>query len=149
MLRRSERNLHHYQLTSFYKIKHLTDMFQNNMKKNGTKDHRIYILNLLYNTVYSEFYDLRCDIHKKTNKKEEFFIHLLKTKKKRETVLLYELSQPDNQCKSSKILERIIIKTSDKIRKYIDTYNNERKEAFILLSSKIGIDMVKNITSYL
>ena len=61
-----------------------------------------------------------------------------------------ELTQPDNQhIKSSKAFKRIIVKTCDKIKNYMDTYNNEKKEAFILLSSKIGIDIVKYVKSYL
>lgn len=150
MLRRSERISNNKKIISYTKLTRLTDAFQNNIRKNGTKNNRIYILNLLYNTVYNEFYEIRYDIHKTTTKKEDFFIHLIKAFEKRGIVILDELTQPDNQViKSSKALNRIILKTGCKIRKYIDKYNNEKKEAFILLSSKIGIDIVKNIKSYL
>lgn len=149
MLRRSDR-ISNYKTMPYTKLKHLTDEFKNNMIKNGTKNNRIYILNLIYKTVYNEFYEIRYDIHKTTSKKEDFFIHLIKSFEKRERVLLDELAQPDNQgIKSSKALKRIILKTGSKIRNYIDTYNNEKKEALILLSSKIGIDIVKSIKSYL
>ena len=150
MLRHSERISNNYKSMPYNKLKHLTDAYQNNMKKNGTKNNRIYILKLLYNTVYSEFYEIRYDIHNTTAKKEDFFIHFIKTLEKKGRVLLDELTQPDNQgITSSKALTQIILKTGNKIRKYIDTYNNEKKEAFILLSSFIGIDIVKNIQSYL
>ena len=60
------------------------------------------------------------------------------------------MTEPDNQdIKSSEALKRIIVKTCNKISNYIDTYNIKKTEAFILLSSKIGIDIVKHITSYL
>ena len=146
MLRRSERISDKYQSQSFYKIKDLTCMFQ----KKTTKKYRINILNKIYNIVHNEFYEIRHHVHKVTSKKEYPFILLIKAIKERGELLLDELTQPDNQgVKSSKALKQNIIKTIKKIRKYIDNYNNEKKEAFILLSSKIGIDIVKYVKSYL
>ena len=146
MLRRSERISNNYQSHSFYKIRDLTLSF----KKKTTKKERINILNKIYNIVHNEFYEIRHHVHKVTSKKEEPFILLIKSIKERGEVVLDELTQPDNQhVKSSKAFKRIIVKTCDKIKNYMDTYNNEKKEAFILLSSKIGIDIVKYVKSYL
>jgi hypothetical protein len=149
MLRRSERILKKPQ-RAFDKLVHLTNSFQDKFDKNRTKNDRIYILSELYKTVYSDFYELRHDIHKSNVGKEEYFIKILNSLEKSGRVLLNELLEPDIQGrKSSNALKRNIIKTSKKIRKYIETCNTEQKEAFIRLSSKIGLDLVKNIKSYL
>jgi hypothetical protein len=127
----------------------LTDEFIKNKTK-ITKQKRINIINQIYNIVHNEFYEIRHHYHQRNSEKEEAFIHLLKSLQESGEVLLDELTEPDNQdIKSSKALKRIVVKTRNKINNYIDTYNNEKKEAFILLSSKIGIDIVKHVTSYL
>jgi hypothetical protein len=147
MLRRSERILNERSsMGTIEKLRHLIGVFEN-IKKNGPKNHRIFILNLLYNTVYNEFYEMRHDIHKSNVEKEENFINLIKTFESREKVLLNELQLEVNV--NAKSLKKIIIKTGNKIRKYIDNYNSEKKEAFILLSSRIGSDLVRHIRSYL
>ena len=148
MLRRSERITTKYQ-SSFAKLQNLTDVFIKNTKK-ITKQERVNILNQIYNILHNDFFEIRHHAHKVASKKEETFIRLLKSTKERGEVVLDQLTEPDNQdIKSSKALKRIVVKTRNKINNYIDTYNNEKKEAFILLSSKIGIDIVKHVTSYL
>lgn len=151
MLRRSERiSNNSVSISSFDKLKHFTSMFQSDNQINRTKKQRVCNINLMYNLIYNEFYDIRYDIHKISPRKEELFIGLIKTIKNRENVFLDELEESDiKDTKSAKSLKRNIIKTSKKIRKYIDTYNSEQKEAFIRLSSKIGIDLVKNIKLFL
>jgi uncharacterized protein YjcR len=154
MLRRSERiSNNSLSISSIDKLKHFTALFQSDNQKNRTKKQRIRNINLMYNLIYNEFYDIRYDIHKLSPKKEEFFIKLIKTIKNRENVLLDELEQPDikyiKYIKLENSLKRNIIKTGNKIKKYIEIYNAEQKEAFIRLSSKIGIDLVKNIKSFL
>jgi hypothetical protein len=151
MLRRSERiSNNSLSISSIDKLKHFTALFQSDNQKNRTKKQRVRNINLMYNLIYNEFYDIRYDIHKLSPKKEEFFIKLIKTIKNRENVLLDELEQPDiKDIKLEKSLKRNIIKTGNKIKKYIEIYNAEQKEAFIRLSCKIGIDLVKNIKSFL
>jgi len=151
MLRRSERiSNNSLSISSIDKLKHFTALFQSDNQKNRTKKQRIRNINLMYNLIYNEFYDIRYDIHKLSPKKEEFFIKLIKTIKNRENVLLDDLEEPDiKYIKLEKSLKRNIIKTGNKIKKYIEIYNAEQKEAFIRLSSKIGIDLVKNIKSFL
>lgn len=151
MLRRSERiEKKGISISSFDKFKDLTHHYNNDIQNSSTKKQRIHNLNLIYNIIYNEFYDIRYDINKISTKKEDSFIHLIKVIKNRERVLLDELEQPDiKDIKIAKTLKRNIIKTSKKITKYIDTYNAEKREVFIRLSSKIGIDLVKNIKSFL
>lgn len=151
MLRRSERiSNNSLSISSIDKLKHFTTLFQSDNQINRTNKQRVRNINLMYNLIYNEFYDIRYDIHKLSPKKEEFFIKLIKTIKNRENVLLDELEQPDiKDIKLEKSLKRNIIKTGNKIKKYIEIYNAEQKEAFIRLSSKIGIDLVKNIKSFL
>jgi hypothetical protein len=151
MLRRSERiEKKGISISSFDKFKDLTHLYNNDIQNSSTNIQRIHNLNLIYNIIYNEFYDIRYDINKISTKKEDFFIHLIKVIKNKERVLLDELEQPDiKDIKTAKTLKRNIIKTSKKIRKYIETYHAEKKEAFIRLSSKIGIDLVKNIKSFL
>jgi hypothetical protein len=151
MLRRSERITNNsLSISAFDKFKHFTALFQSDNQINRTNKQRVRNINLMYNLIYNEFYDIRYDIHKLSPKKEEFFIKLIKTIKNRENVFLDELEETDiKDTKSAKSLKRNIIKTGNKIKKYIDTYNSEQKEAFIRLSSKIGIDLVKNIKLFL
>ena len=158
MLRRSERiSNNSLSISSIDKLKHFTALFQSDNQKNRTKKQRVRNINLMYNLIYNEFYDIRYDIHKLSPKKEEFFIKLIKTIKNRENVLLDELEQPEDELEQPDIkyiklensLKRNIIKTGNKIKKYIEIYNAEQKEAFIRLSCKIGIDLVKNIKSFL
>jgi hypothetical protein len=150
MLRRSERisTNANYQ-SSYAKLVDVTDAFKKIHKK-ITKQERVNILNQIYNILHNDFFEIRHHAHKVASKKEETFIRLLKSAKKMGEVILDELTEPDNQdIKSSKALKRIVVKTRNKINNYMDTYNNEKKQAFILLSSKIGIDIVKHVTSYL
>ena len=151
MLRRSERiSNNRPTISAFDKLNHFTSMFQSDNQINRTKKQRVCNINLIYNLIYNEFYDIRYDIHKISPRKEEFFIRLIKTIKNKENVFLDELEESDiKDTKSAKSLKRNIIKTSKKIKKYIDTYNAEQKESFIRLSSKIGIDLVKNIKLFL
>ena len=151
MLRRSERiSNNSVSKSAFDKLKHFTSMFQSDNQINRTKKQRVRNINLMYNLIYNEFYDIRYDIHKLSPKKEEFFIKLIKTIKNRENVFLDELEETGiKDTKSAKSLKRNIIKTGNKIKKYIEIYNSEQKEAFIRLSSKIGIDLVKNIKLFL
>jgi hypothetical protein len=148
MLRRSERISNNSE-PSWGKLRNLTDVFIKN-KTEITKKERMNIINKIYNIVHNEFYEIRHYCHQRESKKEEAFIHLLKSFKESGEVLLDQLTEPDNEdIKSSKALKRIIVKTRNKINNYIDTYNNEKKETFILLSSKIGIDLVKHVKYYL
>jgi hypothetical protein len=151
MLRRSERiSNNSVSISAFDKLKHFTGMFQSDNQINRTKKQRVCNINKMYNLIYNEFYDIRYDIHKLSPKKEEFFIKLIKTIKNKENVFLDELEEFDiKDTKSAKSLKRNIIKTGNKIKKYIEIYNAEQKESFIRLSSKIGIDLVKNIKLFL
>ena len=150
MLRRSERISKNQPITPYTKLRNLTDKFKTNITKNGSKNSRVYILNELYKIVYNDFYEIRHDMHKTTDKKEDFFVNLIKSFEKRGKIILDELTEEENMgLKSSNKLKRNIIKTSKKIRKYLDNVNSEKKNVFVLLSSKIGVDVITNINSYL
>ena len=116
MLRRSERISKNQPITPYTKLRNLTDKFKTNITKNGSKNSRVYILNELYKIVYNDFYEIRHDMHKTTDKKEDFFVNLIKSFEKRGKIILDELTEEENMgLKSSNKLKRNIIKTSKKI----------------------------------
>ena len=145
MLRRSKRINDDY---TCKKIEYLTNELK--IFKNKTKQERIKILNQYYIFTYLNFYGLRHYIHNTTNGKENSFIIHIKALEEKGFIFLNEIREPDfGHFKLVKALKQNIVKTCKKIRKYIDSYNNDKKETYILLSCRIGFDLMKHIKSYL
>jgi len=145
MLRRSKRINNDY---TCKKIEYLTNELK--IFKNKTQQERIKFLNQYYIFSYLNFYGLRHYIHNTTNGKENSFIIHIKTLEKKGFIFLDEIRQLDFvDFKLVKALKQNIVKTCKKIRNYIDRYNNDKKETYILLSCRIGFDLMKHIKSYL
>jgi hypothetical protein len=145
MLRRSKRINDDY---TCKEIEYLTNEVK--IFKTKTTQERIKILNQYYIFTYLNFYGLRHYMHNTTNGKENSFIIHIKTLEEKGFIFLDQIRELDNgHFKLVKALKQNIVKTCKKIRKYIDTYNNDKKEAYILLSCRIGFDLMKHIKSYL
>jgi hypothetical protein len=150
MLRRSERISNKYQITtSYHRLCNLTDKYKENINTNGSTIERIYIIKNMYMFVYNYFYQMRHEVHKEKILKEEYFLSFITIVEKRGKILLDQLTKIENiDVRKLNTIKENIIKTNDKIKKYMDIHNNEKKNVFILLSAKIGTDLAYNIKSY-
>jgi hypothetical protein len=149
MLRRSERITNkNIPNESYCKLRVMADTFIHNIQTNGSKKSRVYIINKLYSILYNEFYQIRDDIHNSHSKKEEFFISLIKIMAIRGNIILDELTKQDKTFKTETLKKNIVL-TLKKIEDYLGNHTKEKKETFLLLSSKIGVDLIPKINSYL
>jgi hypothetical protein len=111
----------------------------------------IYNLNLLYDIIYRDFYTIHHEMLLSATHKEDAFIKLITIVAKRGNVLISQILeiQETGKTVNAKTFIKNVLRTNEKIQKYIQKYNEEKNNVFCLLSSKIGVDIIHMIKEYL
>ena len=83
--------------------------------------------------------------------KEDAFIKLITVVARRGNVLISQIleRQETGKTVNAKTFIKNVLRTNEKIQKYIQKYNQEKNNVFCLLSSKIGVDIIPMINAYL
>jgi hypothetical protein len=117
----------------------------------GSISNCIYNLNLLYDIIYRDFYTIHHEIHLTNRHKEDSFIKLISTVAERGNVLISQILEKQQRGKAmnAKTFIKNVLRTNEKIQKYIQTYNQEKNNVYCMLSSKIGVDVIPMINAYL
>ena len=111
----------------------------------------IYNLNLLYDIIYHDFYTIHHEMLLGATHKEDAFIKLITVVARRGNVLISQIleRQETGKTVNAKTFIKNVLRTNEKIQKYIQKYNQEKNNVFCLLSSKIGVDVIPMINVYL
>ena len=117
----------------------------------GSISNCIYNLNLLYDIIYRDFYTIHHEMLLSATHKEDAFIKLITIVAKRGNVLISQILEKQQRGKSinAKTFIKNVLRTNEKIQKYIQTYNQEKNNVYCMLSSKIGVDVIPMINAYL
>jgi len=153
MLRRSQRiakssSEHNNVLKTLQRLTNINRYYSEN---GGNISNCIYNLNLLYDIVYRDFYTIHHEIHLSNTHKEDSFIKLISTIAERGNVLISQILEKQQRGKiiNAKTFIKNVLRTNEKIQKYIQKYNKEKNNVFCILSSKIGVDVIPMINAYL
>jgi hypothetical protein len=153
MLRRSKRiaKSTNEKDTVLKTLQRLTNINRYYSENGGNISNCIYNLNLLYDIVYRDFYTIHHEIHLSNTHKEDSFIKLISTIAERGDVLISQIleKQERGEIINAKTFIKNILRTNEKIQKYIQKYNEEKNNMFCILSSKIGVDIIPMINAYL
>lgn len=132
-------------------LQRLTSINRYYSENGGNISNCIYNLNLLYDIVYRDFYTIHHEIHLSNTHKEDSFIKLISTIAERGDVLISQIleKQERGEIINAKTFIKNVLRTNEKIQKYIQKYNQEKNNMFCMLSSKIGVDVIPIINAYL
>ena len=153
MLRRSQRiaNSSNENNDVLRTLRRLTNINRYHSENGGNISNCIYNLNVLYDIVYLDFYIIHYEIHSSVTHKEQAFIKLISTVAERGNVLISEILEKQQRGKTinAKTFIKNVLRTNEKIQKYIQKYNQEKNNVYCMLSSKIGVDVIPMINAYL
>jgi len=129
----------------------LTSINMYHSKNNSSISNCIYNLNLIYDIIYRDFYTIHHEIHLTNRHKEDSFIKLISTVAERGNVLISQILEKQQRgvTVNAKTFIKNVLRTNEKIQKYIQKYNQEKNNMFCMLSSKIGVDVIPMINAYL
>jgi hypothetical protein len=105
------------------------------------------ILNKLYLLINTKFYKIYDEFIQTHSKKEEMFLKLILVLERRGEIILEQIEYTGIEGKRE--LKKNIVKTLKKIKNHKRIYQNEKNNALVRVSNKVGSDLTKYIEHFI
>jgi hypothetical protein len=105
------------------------------------------ILNKLYLLINTKFYKIYDEFIQTHSKKEEMFLKLILVLERRGEIILEQIEYTGIEGKRE--LKKNIVKTLKKIKNHKRIYQNEKNNALVRVSNKVGSDLTKYINLFI
>lgn len=128
----------------------IRDVVINGAVEKDFRNKKAVIVNKIYSMFFKKFYEIHDEcIHNFTNKEDDF-VKLITALERNSVIILKDIEENlEGNGVKVKTLKKNVIGALEKAKNYKRSYKTEQKNAWCLVSCKVGSDLAVNISSYL